>query len=48
MKKQGESILVVGGDSSVFRNSRLNAAVVAFLFSSRGSNDTLTGFVSWS
>lgn len=38
----------MGGDSSVSRNSRLSAAGMAFLFSSRGSNDILTGFVSWS
>ena len=42
MKKQGDSILVIGGGSHVFRNSRLNTATVAFLFGSEGSGGVLS------
>lgn len=42
MKKQGDSILVIGDGSHVFRNSRLNATIVVFLFSSEGSSGVLS------
>lgn len=42
-KKAGDSILVAGGGSNVFRNSRLSATTVAFLFSS----EVCSGVLSW-
>lgn len=45
MKKQEDSILVIGDGSHVFRNSRLDATIVTFLCSSEGSKGIFSQLV---